>query len=351
MKFLDLLLPDAEILQLDGWKLSANSASIQLQLCAVSANASCPVCNQVSQGIHSHYQRNLMDLPVTGYPLKIQLQVRKFFCTNVACERKIFCERLPSVARAWGRRTERLRHIQQTIGLSIGGAPGHRLSQELKMPAGVDLLLALARDTELPKVEPLSYIGVDDWAQRKGCRYGTIIVDLKRSVIVDILPDRDAETVAKWLRKHPTIHVVSRDRAASYAQAIHQSLPAAKQVADRWHLLKNMTDTLFKILQQHDRHIKMCFTKLHTGEESQPVSKDERLLTADQPTRSEIRRQKRVAVVKKLHEQGMAQKDIALKLGCHPKTVSRDLAGFTAVYSYRSKRSSILDPFKAYLLQ
>ncbi len=101
-----------------------------------------------------------------------------------------------------------------------------------------------------PENQNIHVLGVDDWAKRKGQRYGTILVDLERSQIIDLLRDRTAETLIQWLGKHPEVQTVSRDRSQTYADAIQQALPEATQVADRWHLLKNASDVLYKIFQQ-----------------------------------------------------------------------------------------------------
>ena len=320
--------------------------TVQVLLSTIGEFAACPTCESLSRNIHSHYQRILQDLPMTSYGLQLLVTVRKFFCRNKACAQRIFCERLPEVARAWGRRTERLRCIQQQISLSLGGAPSERLSHQLALPAGVDLLLDLARETTVPERGPLYCVGVDDWAQRRGSHYGTIIINLETHEVVELLPDRTVDTLAAWLEKHPTIRIVSRDRASAYAQAIATALPAAAQVADRWHLLKNMTDTLYRILQSEYRYLKACHDEI-TRAETTPIPKVE--LVQPIPTKSDERRQKRVAAARELASQGLASKEIARRLGFHPKTISRDLAGSTTVLSIRRVRPSILDPYKSYL--
>lgn len=153
---------------------------------------------------------------------------------------------------------------QRAIALALGGAAGARLASALVMKAGIDLLLNLVRrrgglEQATPRV-----LGVDDWAKRKGQNYGTILVDLERREIVDLLADRTAETLIEWLRKHPGIEIVTRDRSQTYADAIQQGAPDAVQIADRWHLLKNLTDAVFKILQQEYKTIKKLLEPFYT---------------------------------------------------------------------------------------
>lgn len=96
-------------------------------------------------------------------------------------------------------------------------------------------------------------IGVDDWAWRKGCNYGTIVVDLERRKVIDLLPDREAETLTNWLWEHQTVEVVARDRSVTYRNAIVMGQPDAVQVADRWHLLKNLSDLLQSLIDRLQR--------------------------------------------------------------------------------------------------
>jgi transposase len=169
----------------------------------VADQSTCPVCNQKTSKVHSRYNRHLADLPWADVPVSICLEVRRFFCQNDNCPRVIFRERLPGVVMPWARRTESLAKAQRAIGLALGGAAGTRLSALLMMKAGIDLLLSLIRRIAHSERPSPRVLGVDDWAKRHGQSYGTILVDLERGEIVDLLADRTAETLTQWLSERP----------------------------------------------------------------------------------------------------------------------------------------------------
>ena len=180
-----------------------------------SATATCPDCGTTSCRIHSHYERLLGDLPWQGRPALLRVQARRFRCLDPSCPRQTFAERLPGVVLLAARRTERLGSLQGCLGLALGGEAGQRLAERLAMPVSADTLLRMTRqacnDNEPPPTPRV--LAVDDWAWRRGRRYGTILVDLERNAVVDLLPDRQAETLAGWLRRHPGVEIVARDLA------------------------------------------------------------------------------------------------------------------------------------------
>jgi transposase len=217
---------------------------LTVHLAIMAPTAACPVCGSSARRVRGRYSRRLDDLPCLGRRVRLQVIVRRFICPQSDCPRRIFAERLPGFAAPRARTTDRLRQTQTDIGSSLGGEAGSRLAARMGMATSPDTLLRrVKRLKEGPAGSP-RVVGIDDWAWRKGQRYGTIVVDLERRDVVDLLPDRDADTVAAWLKAHPGVVVVSRDRSAAYAQAAAEGASQAEQVADRWHLLKNLREAV-----------------------------------------------------------------------------------------------------------
>lgn len=246
------LLSDPSVIRLECFISEPESITIVVR--SIQQKPHCPKCNIPSASLHSNYQRTIADLPWHGVAIKLNLHVRKFRCKNGLCKQKVFCERLPKVADAYARKTVRLNDTLILLAFALGGEAGARVAKKLSMTTSGDTLLrrirrvasqCLPTPSSLPKT-----IGVDDWAWRKGHTYGTIIVDLEQRKVIDLLPDREAETLTAWLRSHKSVETVARDRSKIYKNGIVMGLPFAKQVADRWHLLKNLSDALRSIVDR-----------------------------------------------------------------------------------------------------
>ena len=225
-------------------EITIEEASVRLQLTATAVTACCPCCMAPSSTVHSRYQRHLTDLPWGTRPVRLHLTVRKFICRNAACVRRIFTERLPALVGVYGRKTHRLVAALQAIGLALGGQAGARLAARLQLPTSPATLLRLVQAAPMPPTLALQAVGVDEWAWRRGHRYGTILVNLADHRVVDLLPDRSADSVAAWLTQYPTITVVCRDRSPLYADGIRRGAPEAVHVVDRFHLVDNLREAV-----------------------------------------------------------------------------------------------------------
>jgi transposase len=194
-----------------------------ITICPIGGTASCPVCGQTSQTLHSKYVRGVRDLPVGDRPVKLTIEARKFKCGNAGCERKIFCERLTNFVVVRGQRSKRLTVMYRAIAFAVSAESGKRLTKDLKVVISADTLIRIVRATELTTVKDLSVIGVDDWALKKGQRYGTVIVDHETGHPVDLFEGRTSEALTAWLKPHAEagIRVVTRDRSTEYVRAIH----------------------------------------------------------------------------------------------------------------------------------
>jgi transposase len=318
--------------------------------------------------VHSHYQRRLADLPWGALAVRLQLLVRKFVCRHVTCARRIFTERLPDVAAPYARKTMRLVNALRAIGIALGGQAGARLAARLWLPTSASTLLRLVRAAPTPHTPALQAIGVDEWAWRRGHRYGTILVDLLTHRVVDLLPDRSTATVAAWLAQHPTIIVVCRDRSDLYADGIRRGAPQAMQVVDRFHLVHNLRQVLEAFLIDHRAALQAA--AIGTAQALLPLRSPEPVTRMYQGRRqsstkgqlwAEAARERRNAprvaayqAVHTLHAQGTPIAAIARALGISRPTVYAYLRRDTPPSPKRPQwrpSAQVLTPYIPYLIR
>jgi transposase len=333
--------------------LTISAVSTQISPC-------CPLCGTNASRAHSSYSRQIADVPCGGQRVRLLVQVRKFFCDVTNCARKIFVERLTPFVAPWARVTVRLYQIVQAIGFATGGMLGARLAERLVIQ--LSWMTILRRIMALPTapVEQVSQLGIDDFSFRRGKKFGTILVDMQSHQTIDLLPDRKAETAAAWMKAHPEIDLVSRDRGADYATAATQGAPQAIQCADRFHIMKNLTEAVEKALMR-------CWPEVRQAERSEQRAQEDSensLLpeVADwrpPPTPSsekaqEIRRAKRMDCyqeILELREKGMSVPKIAQRVGKGVRTIRRWLAnGSIPQGRHRRKKHSSFDHYAPYVL-
>jgi transposase len=338
-----VFVPDAPGLCLEQVESIGHAFAYSLRTTAPAA--SCPRCTRFSGHVHSRYVRQAKDLPVQGHSVTLRIAARKFFCRNPDCPRTVFCERLPHLLSTYARATARLTDAHRTLGFALGGEAGSRVACQLAMPTSPDTLLRRIMQASCSPGSVPRVIGVDDWALRKGQCYGTIVADLEQGHVLDLLPGRDGSALLDWLKERPTIEVISRDRWAPFAQAAAKALPKAIQVADRWHLLKNLREVIERFFQRRYGNIKETLqpsipaellpTQSGQGQEEEPAVIALSTPAAPPVTLSprqqakQARRQQRLdrhQRVRERHSQGQSIRAIAKEMKISRKSVRRYLA-------------------------
>lgn len=340
-------------------QLVATDAAIIIEAALTAPTATCPSCGTPATRVQSRYWRRLRDLPWQGVAVWLRLQVRRFWCDEPTCPQCIFTEQLPTLAARSARKTTRLTAVLTQLAFALGGEGGTRLVTLLGMAASAATLLRLIRHTPVPSPPHLTHIGLDDFALQRGRRYGTIIIDLDTHRPVDVLADRQAATVAAWLRTHPEVATVARDRAGAYAEGIRQGAPTATQVADRWHLLANLGEALERVVSQHGAALRAAAdagdaasaTGVADGAAGAGSSAPSPMPLPTPPaTPSAVgnqHQQERFAAIRALQATGASVSAIARELGLTRMTVRKYLRASSA--PVRVKRHCLLSPTSPYV--
>jgi transposase len=335
-------------------QIERTEKGIRITARATGSFACCPDCQEASSRVHSYYTRSPMDLPSSGRPISLQLRVRHFRCSQRACPRKTFAEPLPDLLLPHAQRTSRLRESQRKLGEEGGGEAGARMSKHQGAACSASTVLRLIRYGPLPTPSPVKVLGVDDWAWRKGQSYGTILVDLERHIPVDLLQDASADSFAAWLKEHPSVELISRDRGTTFADGANRGAPQALQIADRWHIIHNLGEALEKVLARHHADLKRMLTPEEVQQTA--VVLDQQALahfTASSQAAQlrQARQERRMATfthVQELSAQGWSGASIARMLGIHKKTAVK-YAQAEHVPEARSDRGHKLAPYLPFL--
>ncbi|WP_324192681.1 ISL3 family transposase [Nocardia transvalensis] len=288
----------------------------------------------------------------------IGLRVRRLFCDNSDCGRKTFTEPVPGVAPRYARRTTGLHQVLDAVGLALGGRAGARLTRQLAATVSRMTLLRQIRAMPDPEHATTRVLGVDDFALRRGHRYGTILIDLETRRPIDVLADRTSATLTAWLRAHPGAEVICRDRAGAYADAAATGAPGAVQVADRWHLWHNLAEAVERTVTRHARALnrtnETVSQEVSPPADSGPLQHQSAATAATVEGRVAQRIRHRHNAVHSLLSQGVGIRAISLRLGLARATVRRLARASTPDELIRDsagkQRPSVLDEFKPYLL-
>ena len=342
---------------------------VTISVRSIAPSAVCPLCSQLATRIHSRYRRTAADLPSGGRQLVLALVVRKFFCQTSQCPRHIFAERFPEVVRPWARMTLRFCSELEAIGFATSGEAGARLATRLGLPTSPATMLRRLKAVSAPVSKRVTKVGIDDFAFRRGLKYGTLLVDLETHQVIDLLPDRTVATTTAWFKKHPDIKIVSRDRGSDYAAAATAGAPQALQVCDRWHLLRNLSEYVTTFLARMRAQIRKASQALAPPRKVDPLAdsrKVERevLQQARQTCREERQTRKTVLEqakearaaqrldqyqhVLELWDQGYSAYEIAPRVGISERTVRR-LRTQGIETRPRRRRPSPLDQYASYL--
>src|SRR5690606_31494315 len=285
----------------------------------------CPNCSQDSRKLHSYYTRQFRDLPILGSETVIFLKARKLYCCQAGCPVKVFTERFTDHFSTYQRSTDRFRKVCLDIALQSGGKPAERIARIVKLRTSDSSLLRLIQRASVPEVAAPYALGVDDWAYKKRHRYGTLLVDLRTRKVIDLLKDRQATTLENWLKDHPSVKVISRDRYGEYMQGATRGAPDAIQVVDRWHLLKNLGEAIIKLMiREYTKLNRLLAGKQTIGPDKfspKSLSKKD-----DSVRRTPSRAKQRFEEVKKLQTKGHSIRAIARHLNMHRQTVKKYMA-------------------------
>ncbi|MGV9567717.1 ISL3 family transposase [Streptomyces sp. NPDC003480] len=306
-------------------------------------------CGQSSARVHGRYVRRLRDVAVGGLGVVIELCVRRFRCENPACTVVTFAEQVLGLTTPHSRHTPLLREVLTQIGLALAGRAGARLASAVGLTIGRDTLLRLVRSLPEPDSGEVEVLGVDDFAFRKGRHFGTVLIDMATHRPLHLYDGRDGEDLAAWLRDHPEVKVICRDRSSGSGEGARVGAPQAEQVADRYHLWANLGQAVEKTVNAHRSRLAEP-PPARSGSHDTLAAAPE-VVQPPKELKIVARLREQHAAAHELWGQGMSKAAIGRKLGLHQATVRKLVGARSAddVVAKSLQRAHVVDPYVGHL--
>ena len=308
-------------LQQDG--VSEDASSLKVFLHTTGRGASCPSCGHFSHRLHSYYSRHMENLEVYNHALELVIKVGKYYCDNVSCPQKIFCEPSSFLARRYGRRNHLVEERIRAVSLELTSRKASSLLRQLHITASASSCLRILqqyRQYNSTRSKSI-YVGIDDFAYKKGQKYmGGVVTQITHEPIA-LLEDRTGEALDNWLYQNPQLQYITRDRVRCFIESINRIISGVTQICDRFHLIKNMTDTMVpeieKMIRQTKQRLKYEYPDKDTASS---------LILQDIFNMGDARHREKLKIYRKslnLKMQGMTIEQAAAQLGRKSRYIYR----------------------------
>lgn len=276
--------------------------------------------------------------------------MRRFRCANPACPQTTFAEQFPDWLPAYARRTVRLTDVMRQVGFEVSAESSRRVLKALRITTSGDTVLRIVKRTLVAVPTQLKVVGLDDWAIRKGQRYGSIIIDQETHRVVELVKGRLSDDIQPWFKAHPEIEIVTRDRSTDYRHGLETAAPQALQIVDRFHLLMNLRKLAQRVVTSAYNHLKKLPVSPGLRPKCPPFAR-----SPSEQKRQEATRQKRLELyqeVQRLKREGISAANVALHLNRNYYTIRALYRADTFPERMPGRTPhSILSPYVDYLDQ